>query len=184
MKKLNIAFIWHFHQPNYQKNYDSEFLLPWARLHATKDYLDMLKRMDKFPNLKLNFDFSPVLLTALQKYLLGVQDIHLKLLLKDVKEISDDEKIYILNNYFDLNYKNMVLKRQYFTELYNRRANAKELNLNMFSLQEYADIMANFNLLWIDSYFFCEYEDLRKLYEKEKNYTFEDRRKIYKFSLI
>ena len=183
MKKLNIAFIWHFHQPNYQKNYDSEFLLPWARLHATKDYLDMLKRMDKFPNLKLNFDFSPVLLTALQKYLLGVQDIHLKLLLKDVKEISDDEKIYILNNYFDLNYKNMVLKRQYFTELYNRRANAKELNLNMFSLQEYADIMANFNLLWIDSYFFCEYEDLRKLYEKEKNYTFEDRRKIYKIQL-
>ena len=68
MKKLNLAFIWHFHQPNYQQNYTGDFLLPWVRLHASKDYLDMLKRIDKFPNLKLNFNFSPILLNSLQKY--------------------------------------------------------------------------------------------------------------------
>ena len=135
MKNLNIAFIWHFHQPNYQTAYESDFLLPWVRLHATKDYLDMLKKIDKFPSIKLNFDFSPVLLTSLQKYLNGAKDIHLKLLLKNENELSEDDKIYILNNYFDLNYKNMVLKRPYFTELYNKRANAKELNLDMFTIQ-------------------------------------------------
>ena len=86
MKKLNIAFIWHFHQPNYQENYGGDFLLPWVRLHATKDYLDMLKRIDKCENIKLNFNFSPVLLVALQKYLNGFQDLHLKLLLKDEKD--------------------------------------------------------------------------------------------------
>ena len=110
MKKLSIAFIWHFHQPNYQVNYDSEFLLPWVRLHASKDYLDMLKRMDKFKNLKLNFNFSPVLLNALQKYISGAMDIHLRLLIKDENQLSEEEKIFILNNYFDLNYKNMALK--------------------------------------------------------------------------
>ena len=120
MKKLNIAFIWHFHQPNYQQNYESEFLLPWTRLHASKDYLDMLKKIDNFKNLKLNFDFSPVLLSSLQKYTQGLQDTHLKLLLKDVEDLTNEDKIFILNNYFDLNYKNMVLTRQYFAQLYNK----------------------------------------------------------------
>ncbi len=183
MKKLNIAFIWHFHQPNYQQSYNTDFLLPWARLHASKDYLDMLKRMDKFKNLKLNFNFSPVLLVALQKYLNGLKDIHLWLLIKDVKDLTFQDKIFILNNYFDLNYKNMVLKRPYFTELYNKRANAKELNADMFSLQQYADIMANFTLCWMDESFVNDYAELGELFEKEKDYTLNDRLKIYEIQL-
>ena len=119
MKKLNIAFVWHFHQPNYQENYSGDFLLPWVRLHASKDYLDMLKRIDNFKNIKLNFNFSPVLLTALQKYEKGLKDLHLKIFLKHKEELDEHDKIFILNNYFDLNYKNMALKRSYYTSLYN-----------------------------------------------------------------
>ena len=183
MKRLNIAFIWHFHQPNYQQNYNSDFLLPWVRLHASKDYLDMLKRIDLFPQIKLNFNFSPVLLSALQKYLNGFQDLHLKLLLKDENELTEQDKIFILNNYFDLNYKNMVLKRPYFTALFNKRANAKELKTSMFSLSEYVDVMANYTLCWVDEYFIKDYPELDYLFKKEKNYTLDDRKKIYEIQL-
>lgn len=183
MKKLNIAFVWHFHQPNYQENYNGDFLLPWVRLHASKDYLDMLKRIDNFPNIKLNFNFSPVLLVALQKYLNGFQDLHQKLFLKDENNLSEQDKIFILNNYFDLNYKNMALKRPYYTNLYNKRANAKELKTSMFSLQEYIDIMTNYTLCWIDEYFVHEYFELDYLFKKEKNYTLEDRNKINEIQL-
>ena len=75
MNKLNIAFIWHFHQPSYKQDKNSDFLLPWVRLHGSKDYLDMLKRMDNFPNLKLNFNFSHVLLTSIEGYLNNEKDI-------------------------------------------------------------------------------------------------------------
>ena len=183
MKKLNIAFIWHFHQPNYQSKYDSDFLLPWVRLHASKDYLDMLKKIDKFKNIKLNFNFSPILLSSLQKYAQGAKDLHLRLLIKDENQLSDEDKIFILNNYFDLNYKNMVLARSYFTVLYNKRADAKELNLEMFNLQEYCDIMANFTLCWIDKSFCDDYPNLAYLFQKEKNYTLEERREIYEIQL-
>ncbi|MBQ7287045.1 MAG: hypothetical protein IJW73_04715 [Candidatus Gastranaerophilales bacterium] len=183
MKKLNIAFIWHFHQPNYQQNYDSDFLLPWVRLHASKDYLDMLKRIDNFSNIKLNFNFSPVLLVALQKYINGFQDLHLKLLLTNEYKLTEKDKIFILNNYFDLNYKNMALKRPYYTVLYNKRANAKELNTAMFNASEYADIMANYTLCWIDEYFVKDYPELAGLFAKERNYTLEDRNKIYEIQL-
>ena len=179
MKKINIAFIWHFHQPNYQQKPDCDFLLPWVRLHASKDYLDMLRKINAYKNLKLNFNFSPILLESLYEYSNGAKDLHLRLLLKDENKLSEEDKIYILNNYFDLNYKNMVLKRSYYTELYNRRANAFKLNVEMFSLQEYFDIMANFTLLWIDESFREDYPELDELFLKEKNYTFEDRKKIY-----
>ncbi len=183
MKKLNIAFIWHFHQPNYQADFDGDFLLPWARLHASKDYLDMLKWTDEFQNLKLNFDFSPVLLSALQKYSNGAMDLHLRVFLKDENEITEKEKIFILNNYFDLNYKNMVLKNPHFTELYNKRSYAENLNVDMFTNEEYSDIMANYTLLWIDEKFQKDYPELKNLFEKQKNYTLKDRKKIYEIQL-
>ena len=183
MKKINIAFIWHFHQPNYQQNPNSDFLLPWVRLHASKDYLDMLKKIDGFKKLKLNFNFSPVLLESLYKYSKGAKDTHLRLLLKNQNELTIEEKIFILNNYFDLNYKNMVLKKTYYTELYNKRANALKLDVDMFSSQEYFDIMANYTLLWIDEVFKKDYFELDELFLKEKNYTFEDRKKIYDIQL-
>ena len=41
-KKLSIAFYWHMHQPVYQLTPDSDYIMPWTRLHAVKDYLDML----------------------------------------------------------------------------------------------------------------------------------------------
>ena len=183
MKKINIAFIWHFHQPNYQQKPDSDFLLPWVRLHASKDYLDMLKKIDGFKNLKLNFNFSPILLDSLNEYSKGAKDLHLRLLVKDENKLSEEDKIYILNNYFDLNYKNMVLKNPYYTELYNRRSNALKLDVNMFSLSEYSDIMAIYTLLWIDETFRSEYVELNELFLKEKNYTPEDRKKIYVIQL-
>ena len=183
MKKINIAFIWHFHQPNYQQKPDSDFLLPWVRLHATKDYLDMLKKIDSFKSLKLNFNFSPILLDSLKEYLNGAKDLHLKLFLKDENELNYEDKIYILNNYFDLNYKNMALKKSYYTELYNRRANALKLDVDMFSVQEYVDIMTIYTLLWMDEVFIDEYPKLNELFLKEKNYTIEDRKIIYEIQL-
>ena len=179
MKKLNIAFIWHFHQPNYQQYYTSDFLLPWVRLHASKDYLDMLKRIDKFENLKLNFNFSPILLGSLQKYLNGAMDLHLKVLLKNKKDLTQEDKTFILNNYFDLNYKNMVLKKPYFTKHYNKRASEKNLSTDIFTPQEYCDIMAIYTLCWIDESFIGDYPELKELIKKQKNYTLKDRKQIF-----
>ena len=73
-KKLNIAFVWHFHQPSYQENAKGDFLMPWVRLHATKDYLDMLLRLEDFKNIKLNFKISPVLLESVEKYIKEIEE--------------------------------------------------------------------------------------------------------------
>ncbi len=178
-KKLNIAFIWHFHQPVYQEKYTEDFVMPWVRLHATKDYLDMLLRCGEHKNLKLNFNISPTLLYSIQQYTKGTTDLHCKLLVTKDRKLSEMDKNFILQYFFDVNYSTMILKREYYSELYNKRYSKEDISINDFSEQEYFDIVANYTLCWIDEKFYSFYPELEALSLKQKNYTFEDRLKIH-----
>lgn len=44
---LYVAFIWHQHQPLYKSVFESDYRLPWVRLHGTKDYLDLVLLLDR-----------------------------------------------------------------------------------------------------------------------------------------
>ena len=92
-KKLSVAILWHMHQPIYQDTDDGMFYMPWVRMHAVKDYLDMLLIMNKFPNLKLNFNLSPTILDAFQKYEKGYNDIHSLISVKPVEELTKEDKL-------------------------------------------------------------------------------------------
>ena len=99
-KKLSVAFYWHFHQPVYQLTPDGDYLMPWVRLHAVKDYLEMVTILDKFKKIKLNFNLVPVLLDAFEDYgEKGIHDLHSRITVKDVNELTDDDKEFILNNF-------------------------------------------------------------------------------------
>lgn len=178
-KKLSIAFLWHMHQPVYQLTANGDYLMPWVRLHAVKDYLDMALWVEKFDNLKLNFNFVPVLLDAIIEYAeKGAHDIHSRMLVTPADELTDKDKIYILNNFFDANYQTMILPNEEYHRLY-KIAQIDEINdISIFSNQEYADLTALFNLAWIDPSFKASDKRLKALVKKGKNYTLEDRIEI------
>lgn len=182
-KKLNIAFIWHFHQPIYQENYNEDFLMPWVRLHSSKDYYDMLWRIENFKNIRLNFNISPVLVGSIERYLQGNHDIHSRLLISDTDALSIEDKNFILQHFFDANYANMILKRPYYASLYNKRYSKDNISPDAFDNQEYADIMANFTLCWIDKKFVEMFPNLQKLMDKEQGYTLEDRKEIFNIQI-
>ena len=92
-KKLSIAFLWHMHQPVYQLTANSDYLMPWVRLHAVKDYLDMALWVDKFENLKLKFNLVPILLDAIIDYAeKGAHDLHSRMLIIPENELTDKDK--------------------------------------------------------------------------------------------
>ena len=178
-KKLSIAFYWHMHQPVYQLSPQGDYLMPWVRLHAIKDYLDMVLIVDKFKNLKLNFNLVPVLLDALIDYgENGMHDIHSRLTITDIDDLSDDDKEFIINNFFDANFHSMILPNEEYYRLFQKYQTNDETDINVFSAQEYSDLMALFNLAWFDPIFKNQYPELKKLIKKGKNYTLEDRIKI------
>lgn len=178
-KKLSIAFIWHMHQPVYKSDQNGIYLMPWVRLRAVKDYLDMLLVMDKFPGLKLNFNLVPMLVSSIYDYgYNGAHDIFSRLTITPVEDLSDDEKEFILNHFFDANYQNMVLPNTEYKKLYDKRFQNADLGINDFSPQEYSDIMAWFNLIWFDP-MFRENEDIKALFAKKNGeFTLADRVKI------
>ena len=178
-KELSVAFVWHFHQPNYQTQPNGIRLMPWARLHAIKDYLDMLLIIDKFPKIKLNFSIVPALIDTIQDYAYNDgHDIHSKLTITPVEELTDDDKLYILNYFFDINYEKLVSKNPRYNELYVKRYSSSEIGINDFSNQEYSDIMMLFNLLWFDPIWKNKYPELSEFEKKGHNYTLKDRQKL------
>ena len=91
MKNLSIAIYWHMHQPVYEL--EGTYLMPWVRLHAIKDYLDMVLILEKFPKLKLNFNIVPALLDSIIDYAENsAQDIHMELSISDAENLTDEEK--------------------------------------------------------------------------------------------
>ncbi len=178
-KKLSIAFYWHMHQPVYQLNTDSDYLMPWVRLHGVKDYLDMLLIMDNYKKLKLNFNLVPALLDAFINYGENdYHDIHSRLTVTNISELTNDDKEFILNNFFDAEYSSMIFPYEIYNELYQKRFINDQADINNFSDQEYSDIMAWFNLIWIDSIYKKMFPELKKLLKKGKNYTLKDRIEI------
>lgn len=178
-KKLSIAFYWHMHQPVYQLTSQGDYLMPWVRLHAVKDYLDMALWAKKFDKLKLNFNYVPVLLDSIIDYAeKDAHDIHSRLTITPENELNKEDKIFILNNFFDSNYQTMILPNDEYHRLYQIIQVNGTNDVNIFTNQEYADLMALFNLAWIDPSFKTSNSELKKLIKKGKNYTLEDRIKI------
>ena len=178
-KKLSIAFYWHMHQPVYQLTPNGDYLMPWVRLHAVKDYLDMALWVKKFDNLKLNFNFVAVLIDSIIDYGENdAHDIHSRITITPAENLSREDKTFILTNFFDANYQTMILPNAEYHRLYQIvQANGTD-DVSIFSDQEYSDLMALFNLAWMDPTYKTSNADLKKLIKKGKDYTLEDRIKI------
>ena len=176
MKKLSLAIYWHMHQPVYE--IECTYLMPWTRLHAVKDYLDMELFLERFPKLKLNFDVVPALIDTIIDYSNGANDIHSELTTTAVENLTDEEKSFILNNFFSPKFETMLYKSENYKNLYQKRFAKDVCSPSEFSEQELSDLMALFNLVWIDPIHFSRYPRLQELWNKQYNYTLEDRIEI------
>lgn len=164
------------HQPVYE--IEGTYLMPWSRLHAVKDYLDMILFLERFPKLKLNIDIVPALLDTIIDYVNGANDIHSELTVSDVEKMKNEEKSFVLLNFFSPKYETMIFKSSRYKELFHKRFSNEFCKPDDFTSQEISDLMALFNLVWIDPVHFSRYPKLKKLWAKQSNYTQEDRIEI------
>ena len=63
---VDLVLLWHHHQPDYRRPADDVSLLPWARLHATKDYVDMARHVERHSGLRVTFNLVPSLLDQVE----------------------------------------------------------------------------------------------------------------------
>lgn len=181
MNNTSVAILWHFHQPVYSKPDDCTLPLPWVRLHCLKDYLDMLKHVQKFPETHVTFNFTPSLLLQIQDYVSGkCTDKQFLLFRKNAEELIIEEKIDILRDFFLAHWERMIEpNRRYFSLLLKRGKNIVEDELKSiaqtFTTNEFRDLQIWSNLVWIDPLFRNEIADL---YKKGKNFREEDKDRV------
>ncbi|MCX6827980.1 MAG: glycoside hydrolase family 57 protein [candidate division Zixibacteria bacterium] len=184
-KKLKIAFLWHMHQPFYLNPLTNQFLLPWARLHGLKDYLDMPLTAAEFEGMKVTFNLVPSLLDQIQMYCDGYTDRHLELSRIPVRHLNIDEKKEILRTFFSAHQLNMIDPYARYRQLHRKRDSCGSdisLAVETFSTSEWRDLQVWSNLVWIDPMFRSQ-EPVRTFFEKGRDFTEEEKGQLLDFQI-
>ncbi|MBI2940395.1 MAG: hypothetical protein HYY04_08150 [Chloroflexi bacterium] len=186
MRPLHVAFIWHMHQPFYRDLLTGTYTLPWVRLHATKDYLHLGEILARHPTVHQTFNFVPSLIEQLVEYGNGAAlDEQLRLSL--LSRWSAEDKRRLLADFFAINADRFVHRYPRYTrllELRNTLAREGEHTVgegedhdddfDLLSRTYWRDLVAWFNLAWIDPGHLSRDPDLKRLVEKGKGFTRDD----------
>ncbi len=95
---IDVAFVWHMHQPYYRSAITGAFEMPWARLHALKDYLDMVEILREHPTIRQTFNLVPSLVEQLEDYASGrAVDVYWEHTLKPAADLSPAERAFVVD---------------------------------------------------------------------------------------
>lgn len=177
---LHVAFIWHQHQPLYKSRVaDGEYRLPWVRLHGTKDYLDLILLLEKYPNLHQTVNLVPSLMMQIEDYAEGkALDPYLKATVTPIDQLLPETKEFIIEYFFDAHHRTMIDPHPRYSELYNQRqTNGRRWCFENWVDRDYGDLLTWHNLAWIDPLFWDDPE-IRAWLDKGQDFTLSDRQRI------
>lgn len=170
MSELFIAFLWHMHQPWYLDPATGVLTLPWVRLHAAKDYVDMVERLSDFPHLHQTFNLTPCLLEQLAWYAQGGQDAWGELAARPTETLNDAEQAAVARQCTFAHTQRMVAPLPHFYELFARAQRGQTL-----TVEELRDLVVWFNLVWIDPRWRAQDPRLAALVAKAQGFTEADK---------
>ena len=169
---LYVAFVWHMHQPSYHDPENHELVLPWVRLHATKDYLHMVDVLEDYPDVHATFNIVPSMVEQLEGYVAGTLvdrawDVSLSY------PLTSDDKRYIDSLFYSVNRDKFIRAYPRYEQLLRVREQAAG-DLDLLSETYWRDLIAWFNLAWIDPGWLRRDPTLRSLVAKGSHFTHED----------
>ncbi len=179
MAQLRVVILWHQHQPFYKDLVTGQYRLPWTRLHALKDYYGMVKLLDEFPHVHQTFNLVPSLIAQIQDYVAGTaQDPFLQVAAKSAKDLTQEERRFALQYFFQAHPVNVIGRYPRYRELWEKFRSAgdsPERAEKYFQAQDFTDLQVLSQVGWFDEFFLAE-KDVAELVRKGRNYTLEDQR--------
>ena len=179
MQPVTLAFFWHQHQPYYPDDVSGETLMPWVRLHGTKDYYGMALHIKEVPEFRCTINLVPSLLLQLQAYTeRDRSDRHLDVSRLPTDGMSESDAHYLLDNFFMANVDSMIRPYSRYHELYLKRGfgiDSAENATPRFSPRDLRDLQIWSNLTWIHELAFEQDAELREFREKGQHWTEEEK---------
>ncbi|MBU0490672.1 MAG: glycoside hydrolase [Chloroflexi bacterium] len=168
---LYVAFVWHQHQPYYLDPVSGEYSLPWVRLHATKDYLHMLEVLQAYPTIHQTINLVPSLIEQLDDYATGRrQDQCQRISRTPVEQLTPRDRAFVLSFFFSINWHRVLCQYPRYQQLLQLRHDTGG-DASVWSDADLRDLIAYFNLAWIDPNWLERDEVLRRLVEKERDFS-------------
>ncbi|MBI5406459.1 MAG: glycoside hydrolase [Nitrospirae bacterium] len=180
-RPLYIAFLWHMHQPYYKDPTSNKFIMPWVRLHGIKDYYDMAAILEGYPAIHQTFNMVPSLIEQILNYTdQGLTDEYMDMTLKPAAELTVQDKLFLLNNFFSLHWDNMLFVHPRYRDLLEKRGyepnpQMLERACRRFTPQDFLDLQVWFNLAWFDPTFKGTDPLLMHLIEKGRDFSEEEK---------
>lgn len=166
---LYLAIIWHQHQPLYYKDPDTDiYQKPWVRLHAAKDYVDMAAMLEAYPDIHVTFNLTPSLLRQINDLAAGTKDLYQAHTEIPAAELTDDQKTFIHDRFFDTNSK-IIARFPRYQAIADDRDNSAA-----WDMQTWLDLQVLFNLAWTDPDWLAQ-EPLAALVAKGQDYAESDK---------
>lgn len=181
---LNVAFIWHMHQPLYKDRLSGKYLMPWVRLHGIKDYLDMVAILRHYPGIHQTFNLVPSLLEQVSDYAEGgAVDRALELTVKPVPSWTASDRAYVMSRFFDVQWDRMLAPFKRYQHLALKRNDlleqfTPEEASRAFTHQDLRDLVVWFNLAWFDPLWRQSDLELAALVQRGQGFTQADCERI------
>jgi len=164
-----VAILWHMHQPYYEDLVTREHILPWARLHALKDYYGMVALLREFPDVRVTFNLVPSLLVQLEAFAADqARDRALELSLAPADSLTPDDIAFITANFFHAQRERMIEVYPRYADLYGRRGGP-------LSTDDLRDLQVWHKLAWIDPLYLEHDARVRGLVDKGQDFTEDDK---------
>ena len=170
---IYLSMIWHQHQPVYFKDPETGvYVRPWVRVHAAKDYVDMAAILDQYPDINATFNLTPSLIRQLDDLAAGAKDLYWTHTEIPASDLTDEQKQFILDQFFDIN-RGIVARFPRYQELLQLRDNSND-PISAYTTQDFLDLQLLFNLAWTDPDWLAQ-EPLANLVEKGREFEEEDK---------
>ena len=181
---MNVVILWHMHQPYYVNPLTRRAMMPWVRLHAAKGYLDMIDLVTAEPELRVTFNFSPVLVRQILELVAGeVQDEWENLSRKDAADLSDRDRRHLLENFFKINWDMLVRPVPRYAELLAKRGAAYTQSsldsiARKFTEADFRDLQMLYNLQWTGFSAARRFPVIAELRAKGRDFTEEEKHTV------
>ena len=181
---MNVVILWHMHQPYYVNPLTKKAMMPWVRLHAAKGYLDMIDLVTAQPDIRVNFNFTPVLVRQILELVNNeVEDEWENLSRKPAAHLDDAERRHILENFFKINWDTLVRPVPRYAELLAKRGANYTLGkldaiARTFTEADFRDLQTLYNLQWCGFSAVRRFPILQGLKAKGRDFTEEEKNSV------
>jgi alpha-amylase/alpha-mannosidase (GH57 family) len=177
MNRVHLMVLWHMHQPQYRDPSTGQYVLPWTRLHALKDYWGMVRVLEEFPRVHATFNVVPSLGAQLEEYASGKFDEPwFATAFRGTKELTAEDKSEILTRAFQVNYDHLLARWPRFVELHSWvHAQGQERAVQSLGERDWRDLQLLSQLAWMDEEYLASDPVVSRLARKGTDFTEQDK---------